>query len=270
MRSGTVSLLMPDLFGLSTSSGHDNDDDDEFPDEDDDHPSVYKRLRKFVSAYLPPLCGGKASSNFGNIISSRSKYGVKSGGGLMGRKSSVKSVTNPLNKTANGNYEEEGDEEETGDKMAGGQEKSVGLNVRKVVATKTFAASPVAGNIVTVGADERVQERSSVKSPSVPDSAVVIAERSEDEEHHIPSTARDDATNTLSSEEQTAVDENYWTPERIEEYHRQQAEYEAATAAYNAALAEAEAAKGTKKGKNKKKLKEEDEDDEGEDDDVEA
>jgi hypothetical protein len=271
MRSGTVSLLMPDLFGLSTSSGHDNDDDDEYPDEDDDHPSVYKRLRRFISSYLPPICGGKASSNFGNVISSRnSKYGGKSGGGLMGRKSSVKSVTNPLNKTANGNYEEEGDEAETGDKMAGGQEKSVGLNVRKVVATKTFAASPVAGNIVTVGAEERVQESSSAKSPSVPDSAVVIAEQSEDEERHKPST--DDATNTLvSSEEQTVVDENYWTPERIEEYHRQQAEYEAATAAYNAALAEAEAAKGTKKGKNKKKVKEEEEeDDEGEDDDVEA
>ena len=171
----------------------------------------------------------------------------------MGRKSSVKSVTNPLNKTANGNYEEEGDEAETGDKMAGGQEKSVGLNVRKVVATKTFAASPVAGNIVTVGAEERVQESSSAKSPSVPDSAVVIAEQSEDEERHKPST--DDATNTLvSSEEQTVVDENYWTPERIEEYHRQQAEYEAATAAYNAALAEAEAAEGTKKGKNKRQV----------------
>jgi hypothetical protein len=277
MKNGTVSLLMPDLFGLSTSSGVD-DEEDEYPDEDDNHPSVYKRLRRLISAYLPAMCGGKSlsSSKFGSVMSSRSKSS-----GPMGRKSTVKSVTNPLNKAAaNANYEEEGDEAETGNKMAGGfDDKKAGLNVRKVVVGKTFAASPVAGNIVTIGAeDDReeadggqetpIQEKSAY-SPSVPDSAVVIADQSEV---------------TATTSDQAAVDESYWTPERIEEYHRQQAEYEAATAAYNAAVAEAEAAaastsnpnveESTKK-KTSKKIKKkqevvEEEVDEDDDDDVEA
>lgn len=283
MNNGTVSLLMPDLFGLSTSSGV-NDDEDEFPDEDDDHPSVYKRLRRLIGAYLPAFCGGKSlsTSKFGNVMSSKTK-------GPTGRKSTVKSVTNPLNKAAaNSNYEEEGDEAETGNKMAGGgDDKKAGLNVRKVVVGKTFAASPVSGNIVTVGAAHEDEEESdglvtpsqeakakNAQSPSVPDSAVVIAEQSEEAVAAASMTT-----------EQEVVDENYWTPERIEEYHRQQAEYEAATAAYNAAVAEAEAAralsqeeedegkkkkkKGVKKGIAKKKVEVEEEDDEN-DDDIEA
>jgi hypothetical protein len=67
---------------------------------------------------LPAFCGGKSlsTSKFGNVMSSKTKAG-----GPVGRKSTVKSVTNPLNKAAtNANYEEEGDEAETGNKMAGG------------------------------------------------------------------------------------------------------------------------------------------------------
>ena len=160
--------------------------------------------------------------------------------------------------------------------MAGGvDDKKAGLNVRKVVVGKTFAASPVAGNIVTIGAEDvkteadgeqetPIQEKSAY-SPSVPDSAVVIADQSEEV--------------TATTSDQAVVDENYWTPERIEEYHRQQAEYEAATAAYNAAVAEAEAAASTtnpnieetrKKSKKSKKKQEDEEEDDEDDDELEA